>query len=719
MSGLLKRETSLELPSLLPISGIMLDNGNFEEGIKNYNIYKDAYLTYPEDGIGGSPLYVSLKSSNINPLIGLNSGIITKANGDARGEGISKDFTIDRGLVNDTMKIEFVYETSDNYSDSIEVFLYDKTNLGFLPLSTQTIQSTYNKTGKFIAIFNPSTSNDYRIIFHVVSNTISEWTVNIDDIVIGNKDTLSGTAISEWQSYTPALSGFTTSSSNVKWRRVGSNMEIMGQLTIATVTNYMTVYFPEGYTNKIYNEGNTLQAVGTCTALDVGSTFYSGGVYAYTENTIRFLKDAGGTAYTTAVPFTWVAGDILSFQVSIPISQWSSNINLITDFTEYAYNYSTTTTSDTTSFGYGPEGAFFQAFTPSGISSITKLCKFKNPIKPTDKITLEFGREIDGVWVWTDMSYNNSFGGAYYRNDAGTTAYGVLGGISSTYGLNSYTISFYSSATVGIPWSAIANLYKWRVRKTSNGNMAESNRSGIYDSGSNANGYWIRYVDGTMECWTSYMQLGISPVPLNTTNATTWTFPQPFAESPVVNYSPVTNNSGNKSDMGNLVQNGLYLGALSSTYTVISVYAYDVATTTTVYINARAIGKWNNGLQVYAPGALVGITIEDSGSNSNGRYIKYSDGTLICYDEGTVTDWSCTNVYGSLYQGTRTFTFAYEFIENPAVSMTGPKWGTSASWGSVSTIYPTSVNFRMIDVDSLPAGTSTVYSYIAIGRWKL
>lgn len=42
--------------------------------------------------------------------------------------------------------------------------------------------------------------------------------------------------------------------------------------------------------------------------------------------------------------------------------------------------------------------------------------------------------------------------------------------------------------------------------------------------------------------------------------------------------------------------------------------------------------------------------IIESGSNSNGDYIKYSDGHMECYKTITVTGINITNKWGSLYE---------------------------------------------------------------------
>lgn len=118
--------------------------------------------------------------------------------------------------------------------------------------------------------------------------------------------------------------------------------------------------------------------------------------------------------------------------------------------------------------------------------------------------------------------------------------------------------------------------------------------------------------------------------------------------------------------------------------------------------------------------ALNGYSIIESGSNSNGNYVKFADGTMICYLNIEVTDQALNNAYGAnLYQGSRTWTYPVQFIDdNVSVSCGQFQWGTSASWGTVINADKTSANLRGIDAFSRASGTATKIQATAIGRWK-
>lgn len=112
--------------------------------------------------------------------------------------------------------------------------------------------------------------------------------------------------------------------------------------------------------------------------------------------------------------------------------------------------------------------------------------------------------------------------------------------------------------------------------------------------------------------------------------------------------------------------------------------------------------------------------IIESGSNENGDYIKFADGTMICTVYMEVTDQAISGSYGSLYQGTRAWTFPIPFKTgtNPSVLCNQFLWGTGASFGTVASQNNTIAILRGYDAFSREAGTKTAIAATAIGKWK-
>lgn len=115
--------------------------------------------------------------------------------------------------------------------------------------------------------------------------------------------------------------------------------------------------------------------------------------------------------------------------------------------------------------------------------------------------------------------------------------------------------------------------------------------------------------------------------------------------------------------------------------------------------------------------------IEESGSNANGSYIKYSDGTMICYKTLTGTI-DISTAWGSLYTSAALDlgVWAANFISRPAImintqNQSGTQFmlggapngsiGSASSVGSTTLIRPNS-----------RTGAAYQLDVIGIGKWK-
>lgn len=112
------------------------------------------------------------------------------------------------------------------------------------------------------------------------------------------------------------------------------------------------------------------------------------------------------------------------------------------------------------------------------------------------------------------------------------------------------------------------------------------------------------------------------------------------------------------------------------------------------------------------------LSVVESGSNTNGNYIKYDDGTMICYDGIGLGTISYSSTYGSLYTTSSytNITFSQNFKSAPTMvcssSVDGGVGGVAmignltASGCKVWPSYPTQTSLK-----------TSIY-YIAIGKWK-
>lgn len=124
-----------------------------------------------------------------------------------------------------------------------------------------------------------------------------------------------------------------------------------------------------------------------------------------------------------------------------------------------------------------------------------------------------------------------------------------------------------------------------------------------------------------------------------------------------------------------------------------------------------------------APGLLLGgAVIVESGSNANGEYRRWGDGTQICWGE-TSFDTAMTSPPSSALgnTGNRNITMPIEFAEPPIskVFISGKTERANVfTMGANSPNTVDTIRFRFASL--LPESATMTYyvHYIAIGRWK-
>lgn len=155
--------------------------------------------------------------------------------------------------------------------------------------------------------------------------------------------------------------------------------------------------------------------------------------------------------------------DSIAFAIFVPIAEWagSGTTTLATRAVEeYAWNSSTSTTSDTTSFGNGPQGVLITSMAPTGVNTVEKRVRFQNSILPTDTVFME----INNGSGWASAS--DVFG--TYRVTSGT-AYGqVVRQVSGS--STDFSVFFASQSSGESTWATLqSSNWRWRLRKISSG----------------------------------------------------------------------------------------------------------------------------------------------------------------------------------------------------------------------------------------------------------
>lgn len=109
--------------------------------------------------------------------------------------------------------------------------------------------------------------------------------------------------------------------------------------------------------------------------------------------------------------------------------------------------------------------------------------------------------------------------------------------------------------------------------------------------------------------------------------------------------------------------------------------------------------------------------IIESGSNENGNYIKYTDGTMICYNTVSYENVPITSTWGVFYESTLLSLgdYAKPFTSAPTLVLTSYFPNFIEKYGNDSETSPG--GFYACKPKSA-SGENVKVSYLAIGKWK-
>lgn len=160
-----------------------IKNSGLEAGLSGFKTYSDTPGTSPVDGTGGSPS-VTIASSATTPLAGTRSLVFTKDASNRQGQGASIDFTIDNEDRGKVLQGSFTYlVNSGTYAnDDVSIYVYDVTNTTIITPSPRLLKTTADKEKFTVRFLSSSTSNSYRLIFHVASTSALAYSLKIDSV---------------------------------------------------------------------------------------------------------------------------------------------------------------------------------------------------------------------------------------------------------------------------------------------------------------------------------------------------------------------------------------------------------------------------------------------------------------------------------------------------------------------------------------------------------
>jgi hypothetical protein len=307
------------------------------------------------------------------------------------------------------------------------------------------------------------------------TSILASGTLSFTNVIVGPGIQPQGAVVGGWVNFTPVTFGATTYSSLTgRYRRVGDSAQIRISATINAASGTYWFDMPSSIgtidTTKVRN-GNYQDQYGVATYYNSPSVNYAGIVQkTNVANRVRIVGPSGGNEWSqsTNTPITPAAGHGIELEFTVPIAEWagSGTVQLAQNDVEYAYNTSTSTTaSDTTSFGYGPGGALIGSIA----NALERTVQFQTPIQTGDQLVLEV---YDGT-TWLDVNkalpFNTSL--TYVVQNTKSYGMGIKSSTSTKVVVRFGTYATPSGATydsAGAAWSGYGAFY-WRVRKSSAG----------------------------------------------------------------------------------------------------------------------------------------------------------------------------------------------------------------------------------------------------------
>lgn len=311
------------------------DDRDLNSTVGNWLAFADAAASTPVDLTGGSPS-VTCTRGTTDPLDGAGHLLVTKGASDEQGEGCSVVFNVQPAYQGSTATITASLNISSGsiVSGDVKLFVYNVTKSTLItPFNNDVLAGpTLTATFPLTAVDATPVNHQYRLGIYFASTSTTAVTLKLDNFSVSPGQAAYGLAGSNWTSYTPTYTSF-SSSSSLYWRRVGDTMQIKGSAVFSgAASGNIKISLPSGYTldtSKMTNSAD--YPLGWAVANDGAAGAYLGTAVrdGTSTTTITFTGDAGlFWQWNATQPFTWGANDFLTVELSVPISGWDSNVTM-------------------------------------------------------------------------------------------------------------------------------------------------------------------------------------------------------------------------------------------------------------------------------------------------------------------------------------------------------------------------------------------------------
>ena len=404
-------------------------------------------------------------------------------------------FSLDGIDLGKAMAVSFAV-TGVGAADDVQTYMarYNSSNVlqeripiaGIASATTPNSAQVPTGTTNFRGFFIPSSTAGDKYALRVLRNA-TNTSMRIDALVVGPSSIQTGTAITDWQSYTPTTTGLTTSSVLGKYRRVGDSINVVIKVVASASSAKATFSLPSGLSIDTAKQNDSTTAyhqdiLGVASLfLATANTYNTGTVRYNSATTVQCFQIADGanTArqdfWGNTVPGSWATGGTLELEFIVPVIGFSSNITMADRAVEEYASNSTwdTDTAATTAFVNGSGGSQMGgALTSNRIKQV----RFNTPILSTDTLVLEISSNANRN-LWFKMGARVNTTGLETQEYAiqNTLGYGGTTELSSSslpstdcqVRFGRYATS--TGATYGAAGQDWQSGIYWRVRKISGG----------------------------------------------------------------------------------------------------------------------------------------------------------------------------------------------------------------------------------------------------------
>jgi len=325
------------------------NNANSDFETNSVSPWSACTLTFSSGVPSGAPTLtatqMAISTTSTTPLSGTYSMLLTKSAANAQYQGfISGALTIDR---EDTAKVlygSFYYEVvsgtidlSGSSTQSLEIWIYNTVSGQWTQPAGYRGMNQSSGVGRVVFSFQTDgtyANNAYKIAVITQQTITSAFVVEFDDFVVGPQAIVLGSAMTDWQSYTPTFTGFGTATNiEFQWRRIGDSVQVKGKFTAGTPTaTEARISLPSGMTSADTSKIPTLQQAGTVAISTNSATSYYSLIepsvtyltFGFQNSTSNALTKANGSTFTTA-------STVNSVLAQVPIQGWGSFSQMSSD----------------------------------------------------------------------------------------------------------------------------------------------------------------------------------------------------------------------------------------------------------------------------------------------------------------------------------------------------------------------------------------------------